>query len=404
MKSFKNVIRPVPEQYGVGFASYERIPEYAASYREVQSGRYWNYFFTNTNQTFPKGEPICKEFVIDGFSPNLNKSLHVGHLRNLATARSLSALLSAHASCKPVSLLGASQGVLSTALTGYDNWCKFVGYSPTIYYDVLQPWDFVPVRLAEEKDAAAFPSDKPPTGCKVFDGPEGPVIVVRSDGRPTYGFYDLSFAASVKPTHYITGDEQTGHFKSLGLGEKHLPMGLVLGADGKKMKSRSGGSPSADEILGQIVCKLEETPNPKELAWNVLAWNFLHAARAHVVKYDLDKWTNPDQPGLYITYTYARLHSALNNEVAVCADLNEFDVSLLGFAAYCDYYERQCVDGMCVAQLANYAQALSQKLNLAYHKEKIRGGRPGFRYAVSKATEVLGRVLDLLGMFRLVKV
>lgn len=396
-------MRPIPEQYGVGFTSYERKPEYADTYHEVQEGRYWNYFFTANNFNFPKIEyKQTTPITIDGFSPNLNKSLHVGHLRQVALACSLTRILYHHTPCRIVSLLGASQGVLSTAVAEYDNWCKFLNYKPELFYDVLQPIDYVECRPAEKKDNEHF--DKPPTNCKIFDGPKGPVIVVRSDGRPTYGFYDLAFAKNVNPTHYITGDEQAGHWAGLGFSSKHLPMGLVLGKDGKKMKSRTGDSPSAKDIINQIVERLDKTPDPDKLAWNVVAWNFLHTARAHTVRFDPENWTEPDQPGLYITYTYARLISALGSIEGNPIDLIDFDVELLGISSYYAYYEEKAVSGMDSAPLANFAQSLAKKLNVAYHKEKIQGGRQGFQYAVSKTTAVLKHVMVLLGMFPLERV
>lgn len=398
------MIRPIPEKFGVGFTSYKQLPEYSGVYREEKSERYWNYHFTANCYNWPvkKIDPITT--IVDGFSPNLNKSLHVGHLRNLAIARSLTSILSEYGNCRPVALLGASQGVLSTSIKDFNRWCDFVGYKPEIFYDVLQPVDYVNCRLAEERDNQYFPEDKPPTGTKVYDGPNGPIIVVRKDGRPTYAFADLAFAASVKPTHYITGDEQKEHFKSLGLGDKHLPMGLVLGKDGKKMKSRTGDAPSASEILKQIEDRFEKTPEPHLLAWNVLAWNFLSPSRSHTVKYDPEKWTNPDQPGLYITYTYARMKSALAGYDPVLNELNEFDVELLGTTSYSSFYEQQCIENMDSSPLANFALTLAKKLNLAYQKEKIQGGRPGFQYAVFTATKTLGRVLRLLGMFEIEKV
>lgn len=449
------MIRPIPEQHGVGFTTYERKPEYASRYREEQTGRYWNYYFTPFAFDWPEVKVSIPPVTIDGFSPNLNKKLHVGHLRNLATARSLTRILDLFTPVRIVSLLGASQGVQSTAVVEYNKWCEFLNYKPELFYDVLQPWDYVTCRPADPKDNEHFSFDKPPTGCKMFDGPKGPVIVVRSDGRPTYGFYDLAFSKNVNPTHYITGDEQISHWAGLGMGEKHLPMGLVLGKDGKKMKSRTGDSPTATEIIDQIIERLKESADPERLpdfdrlAWNVAAWNFLHTARSHTVKFDLETWTHPDQAGLYITYTYARLMSALGEDahkelphyltekcrdyvtngrgspgmLSVFAedyldklaewsqrfpdpeyDLTIFDVELLGTAAYAKFYLERCVDGMDPAPLANYAQVLAKKLNAAYHHEKIKGGRYGFRYAVSSSTAVLRRVMNLLGMFPLEKV
>lgn len=395
------MIRPIPEGHGIGFYSNEQLPQYAGVYREEQVGRFWNYHVTSDVQKWP--EPLIKvgPYTIDGFSPNLNKSLHVGHLRQLALAKSLQSLL--HES-KFVALLGASQGVFEYATKELNEWFDFVNYHPTLYYDVLMPRDQHIVPRWTEYEATEN------VGCEIFDGPKGPVIVVRSDGRPTYAFADVAFAKTVSPTHYITGAEQKEHFQSLGLGDKHLPMGLVLGADGKKMKSRTGDGVTAKELVQEIVDHFDPTPDPQRLAWNVVAWNFLHVSRNHNVKYDPVAWTKVDAPGMYITYTYARIKSAL----AGCDlqswskqnpdpqyDLTQADIELLGFAGQYVYYKNLSLSKLDPASLANYTYELAAKLGSAYHAEKIQGGRCGFGYAVDVACDALHSCMTDLGMFPL---
>ena len=397
----------------------ERLPEFAGQYHEVNKGRFWNYHFTAENFEWPSEKQEPQKYVIDSFSPNLNKTLRVHHLRGLALAKSLDKILSQNShSVFHVSLLGASQGVLSEAISKLKKWFDFLDFYPNLNYDVLQPWDYVDCRLVED-------SENPMNGCKVWDGPKGPVIVVRSDGRPTYTFYEIAFAKNINPTHYLTGVEQKEHFEALGLGDKHLPMGLVLGKDGKKMKSRSGDSPSADEIIENIKERLEETPEPEKLAWNVLAWNFLHVSRAQNVKYDPDLWTDPDAPGLYITYTYARMMSALRKsnyharkmsmrtpskcdfeeDDSPCPiNLTESDVELLGCAAYLKHYTKRAIASLDPTQLANYAHTLARRLGTAYHQEKIDGGRYAFQFAVAESLRALKQTMSQIAMFPLEKV
>lgn len=438
------MIRPIPQGYGIGFTSSERLPEYAGKYREEQVGRFWNYYVTADCQSWPEKPVTAGPFIIDGFSPNLNKSLHVGHLRQLALAKSLQSTLNSFNVHKDhskfVALLGASQGVYEYATKELNEWFDFVNYHPTLYYDVLMPRDKDVVPSWTEYEA----TDK--IGCEIYDGPKGQVVVVRSDGRPTYAFWDISFAKTVGPTHYITGAEQKEHFQSLGLEDKHLPMGLVLGEDGKKIKSRTGDAMTAKEVLEEIKSQFDPTPYPDKLAWNVLAWNFLHVSRSQNVKFNPKEWTKTDSPGMYITYTFARLKSALQSDsiridpvskkgldkgfdptnywepdqhlrvqqswldaVDVWSkenpdphyDYTQADIDLLGFASQYVYYKNMSIYKMDTASLANFTYDLAVKLGKAYHSEKIQGGRYGFGYALDKVTAVLRHCMSDLGMFTL---
>lgn len=444
------MIRPIPDSHGVGFFSMERLLQYAGRYREENVGRYWNYYVTPDCQEWPEKwldmlKAVDKRpYVVDGFSPNLNKSLHVGHLRQLALAKSLSAMLP-QTGAKFVAILGASQGVYKYAQDQLKEWFDFVGYHPELYYDVLMPKDADIVVRRPAKMPMKFTNEHgkevvQDTDCEVWDGPKGPIIVVRKDGRPTYAFADIAFAKIVAPTHYVTGAEQQDHFASLGLGEKHLPMGLVLGADNKKMKSRTGDSVTAAEVMEQIIARFDPTPEPKKLAWNVLAWNFLHVARSKNVKFIPEEWTKPEAPGMYITYTYARIKSALKGEPSgmwippwqmkavkkdfqptapeegnfdyeeVCKawskanpdpeyDLTQSDADLVGFADQYKYALCRCIASMDPAIMANYTHDLAARLGVAYHSEKIQGGRYGFKYAIYDAVGVLRRCMWYLGMY-----
>lgn len=445
------MIRPIVGPQGVGFFSMEPLPQYAGKYNYVQMGRYHNYLVTPDNYEWPvewkdlmgpyEDQPQAK-YVIDGFSPNLNKSLHIGHLRQLALARSLKGIL--HHKTRFVSLLGASQGLYDYAEKELNQWFEFVKYQPELYYDVLMPKDvdIVPRRKVEDPQREY-------NGCEVWDGPNGPVVVVRSDGRSTYAFHDLAFAKKVAPTHYVTGAEQKEHFDNLGLGEKHLAMGLVLGGDGKKLKSRDGGTDAkAESVMQEVMANLDDTcPEKRKLAWNVLVWNFLTVSRTQNVKYKPDEWTKPDAPGMYITYTYARIHKALEGlpdkprtepnsmkairhkfepvwdeskpedwgwDMAVREwspshpdpqyDVTQADADLMGFANYYGYYLKRSIDTMDPTHIATYAHDLARRLGKAYHQEKIQGGRYGFQHAIWDANNTLQRAIWALGMFDLKQV
>jgi len=395
--------QPLPKKFGVGIMSLEKLD--LPGYRYEHVGRYHNYYVTKENWEYPISRDEswgkrkqCSKYIIDGFSPNLNKELHVGHLRNLALAHAFSHLYHAY----PVAMLGASLGVKKKAIEGWKWWTNFLHYKPDVYYDVLLPNDVLETR-----------SENDGTELQYWDGPNGEVPVVRSDGKRLYTYHDLVFAKEVGPTHYVTGHEQKQHFESLGLGDKHLPMGLVLGTDGKKMKSRDGEAFLAVDAMNCVKEMIGDVPEPDRLAWNILAWNFLHVSRENNVKFDAEKWVKPEAHGMYVSYTYARVCSALgciptrfdSYKQHVHQDtLLEKDVLLLGFSQQFSHYRNQSMEKFDLAPIANYSFELAREINFAYNQEKIRGGREAFFDVIQHATWQLGQCLFTLGMFQLRKI
>lgn len=403
-------IRPMNSKHGIGFTSNEALPEdMVEGYSYKKEGMHHNYHVTGQRYHWPVSYSTDEvERVIDAFSPNLNKDLHVGHLRNLAIANSLNKIRGVNT--KFVALLGCSLGVKKAALDNWEKWTNFVDYHPDVYYDCALPQDMIETRVQDPE--AMFPSVSP----EIWDGPQGEVIVRRSDGRYLYAFHDLSFAAYVGPTHYITGHEQKEHFDSLGLGEKHFSMGLVLGDDGKKMKSRDGGAFLATEAMEQLQSNFKETPEPEKLAWNLLSWNCLQVKRDRDLKFEPEKWIEPNSPGMYITYTYARILSALGDAwdhnikswggmvgdtTALWRpeDPDSFDVKLAGLAEQYPYYLNKSINDIDPSPLAQFAHTLALSLGKAYHKEKIKDGRDTFKKSVMWAAYRLRCCMDDLGMF-----
>jgi arginyl-tRNA synthetase len=327
--------------------------------------------------------------VIDGFSPNLNKHMHAGHLKNLAVAAALSNIAGGG---KAVAMLGASLGVKDGALQQYDAWCELAGYSPTVYFDTELPAP--PQALADGVGEYG--------NCKMYNG----VVVYKSNGAATYAAHELSFAATVAPTHYLTGAEQGPHFASLGLGHKHLPLGLVCGADGKKMRStvkvpgEEANVLSAQELLDSVVAALDHTPEPLKLAWNILAWQFNSASVATATKFNLAQWAKPDCAGLYMTYTYAKVQSALAKATATAdaSGVTQVDADLLGYAGYYHYHHGKAQKQMQPCHVAQYGLALAKKLAGVYAQHSIKDAPAGLLYAVQAATATLGKCIADLGM------
>ncbi len=437
-------IRPLPASKGVGFFSHDLIPEYQnAGYRVEQSGPVWNYYFTKENYSWPF-DPVEKWFegrksplVTDGFAPNLNKDLHVGHLRNLAVGNAIVKMTRGEA----VAMLGASLGVKTGAEDKFDALCSWLGYKPKKYYDVLLPTDVLEHRLdlpepGELGTLAGEIDHEIRTGrmklAKVWDGPHGKVIVVTSDGRKLYSYHDLVFAQIVGPDYYVTGGEQAEHFKSLGLGDKHLPMGLILGDDGTKMKSRTGTAFSLEDAIQATLDALgkeggERRAAPsRELAWNVLCWHMLSVARSQNVKWNVDHWCRPESPGMYVSYTAARIHSAvmsidmdqMDGDLSLDSlrtmavhyhtgcrkEMTDSDLILAGWCEYAKFYHAESLKKMDPAQIAHYLHDLARVLGRAYHAEKIVGGRLPFVVFVTRALLHLQAGMRGIGMFVTTKV
>jgi arginyl-tRNA synthetase len=296
-----------------------------------------------------------------------------------------------------VALLGASLGVLPGALEELKSLFDFVGYHPHVHLDTDLPKGLISVALGTGKY----------TGCLVWYGPLGPVVAVKANGQSTYAYHDLVYAQIVKPDWYVTGCEQAGHFAALGLADKHLPMGLVLGPDGTKIKSSSGQPLLASEAFDLVIGQFDPTPQPKKLAWNILAYSFLLQSLNSNSKFDPVQMTKPSAPGMYVTYTLAKVHSALaKSEIPLGQEvrmptLSEGDVLLLGLAAYADYYHHQAKKANDPAPLANYLLTLAKGLAKVYAKQSIKDGPPGFQFAVAQAFQTLHQGMVTLGLFPL---
>ena len=384
-------VRPLPEKVGVGFQSEQKLTN---TYREVNAGHCWYYFVTPDSWAWPEHPVVEKNRIkIDGFSPNLNKKLHVGHLRQLAIANCLKSVLP-HADF--VSLLGTT-GILKQSVDDLNEWFNFLDFKPKLYYDALMPQD---LEIVPRKNGEG---DK--EGALVWDGPHGPVVVMRKADefgfrRTTYAFHDLAFAATVKPDYYLTGVEQVKHFHDLGLESKHLPMGLVMDADRKKLKSRNGDVFMAEDAFRLVQEAMQPVPDPKRIIWNVIAWNMLANSRTTYVQFEPERWVKPESPGMYISYTWARLKSALGSvDSEGSTEMNQSDVDLVGYSQYSYFHVIKTQATMDAVGLANYLYNLCRRVTKAYHSEKIRDGRPGFRFAIGKCFNVISYCMKMLGMF-----
>jgi arginyl-tRNA synthetase len=135
---------------------------------------------------------------------------------------------------------------------------------------------FLP-KVLEELDQLGLLVEDAGAKCVFLDGftnKEGkplPLIVQKSDGGYNYATTDLAairYRVNVDDAQrviYPVGVEQTNHFIQIfQVGKKagwitddrtfiHLPLGLILGEDGKKLKSRSGDAPRMVDLLTEAI-------------------------------------------------------------------------------------------------------------------------------------------------------
>jgi arginyl-tRNA synthetase len=207
----------------------------------------------------------------DGFSPNLNKSLHLGHLSNLVYASAISNLCP-HLS--PVSILNDTDDHKDKELfyEEYKEICKKFNYKRerdffssemqfVDFFEIygklfIQDDDFADRYIKEVKYKVFVSNDKGFENCIVVETPKTKQakVIVKSDGSTNYLNQDLAFAKKLHlPILYLTGAEQISHFEIVNEfypKNKHLAIGLIT-TDKEKMSSRLGNVVYLKDILEQ---------------------------------------------------------------------------------------------------------------------------------------------------------
>ena len=238
----------------------------------------------------------------DGFSPNLNKHLHLGHLSNLIIAKAIQKL---NISDETIAILGDTlDGAVEKedALSKYKNYLHKFDYNLNeLFYASGQKLSFN--FLIEGTDEYV--------GTKIFDLKDEKIVGVKSNGNTTYFYQDVALAQKLNaPTLYLTGFEQNNHFNSLKKifpSIEHKGLGLVL-IKGKKMSSSEGNVYFAEDVLNHFK---EVFPGNDKLVYNVLAGQILKYSLATVKNIQINEINSVKTSlGLYLSYTMARMFSA----------------------------------------------------------------------------------------------
>ena len=314
---------------------------------------YLNIFIDGLEYRWQDLFSVDKSFIyFDGFSPNLNKELHLGHLSNLVYASAISNLCP---DLIPVSILNDTDNHTNKEqfFEEYKEICKKFNYKRKRDF-MSSDMNFAPFyrigdkifleeddkkdRYLKEINYKVFVSkDKGFENCIVVETPKTKElkVIVKSDGTTNYLNQDLDFAKKLHlPMLYLTGAEQISHFdtvKEFYPKNKHLAIGLIT-TDAEKMSSRKGNVVFMKDILNKY--------NVNTLKDTFLNYHFKTFKDNIKIEQGLSKYfTNSakkfDNKKLYLVYLNAQnnynpslLYKSLINESENDID---FGLQLLGY-------------------------------------------------------------------------
>lgn len=454
-----------------------------------------------------QGKHILLEYV----SPNTNKPLHLGHLRNATLGWSISKLLNSTGSRVTKTQIINDRGIhIMKSLLSYQRWSngetpentktkgdKFVGKyyvkfseeakkDPKLEEEVqalLRQWEsgdkelrklwrqmnkWAEAGLAETCERIGISFDRIDFESNIYEEgrdlvqeatknklankrTDGSIVVdltdegldekvlLRADGTTVYVTQDLALAKRrLSDLHpdlllYIVGQEQEYHFKVLFLilerlkiasteKLKHLSYHLVTLPDGR-MKSREGTVVWADDLLDNLnelatkeLKKRNDKLSTREIRRRaeIIA---LAAAKFYLlrVRPNSDIKFNPKESiaftgrtGPYLLYTFARIESIFRKSKKKLATIKppknismvEWQI-ILSLANYPEEVVR-ATEAYDPSFIADYAYALTKKINDFYETEPVLKAEPKLRawrlQLLKNSQQVLGNALDLLGI------
>jgi arginyl-tRNA synthetase len=179
------------------------------------------------------------------------------------------------------------------------------------------------------------------------DGDPLPLIIKKRDGGYNYATSDLACIIDrverlqAEDLVYVVGAEQKQHFEMVfasarksGLIDSrhttnHVPFGLVLGPDGGKLKSRSGGAVKLLDLLNEAIDRASASVkgrNPditqeelgrlsRSIGIGAVKYSDLKSDRTKDYVFDWEKMLSFEgETGPYLQYAHARISSILRND------------------------------------------------------------------------------------------
>ena len=308
MKLNINKIKQTPSHLEFGFCQYgeltNEVKKWAAywNFKTQQSGPFTNIIIPTNQNLFECFEiPSSYEYV-DGFSPNLNKELHIGHLSNLVIANAFQKL---GVGKKFIAILGDTlDGNVDkeTALEKYKSYCNDFDYKVS---DI-----FFASKMELKNQSLLTDGDGDYSDTQIFEIDNDKLVGVKGNGNTSYFYQDVALAEHLnKPTLYLTGFEQDNHFNSLKKlfpHTNHIGLGLVM-LNGQKMSSSLGNVLYLDNFINEL---LPQFNNNIQLVYNILAGQILKSKPNQIKSIDSKLISNPKQSlGLYLSYTLASVKS-----------------------------------------------------------------------------------------------
>jgi len=308
MKIDINKIKTTPSNFGFNFCVFgkpsDEIKDWCNHWnlQMIESGPYTNIIVNDefkVSEAF--NEPQTYEYI-DGFSPNLNKHLHVGHFSNLIIANAFQKL---GLGKKFIAILGDTldgQVDKGDALNSYLKNCNDFGYK----VDEI----FYASKMELKNKSLLKDGEGDYVGSKVFDLVDEKLVGIKSSGSTSYFYQDVALASQLdSSTLYLTGFEQDNHFKSLKKlfpKTNHVGLGLVL-LDGKKMSSSEGNIIYMKDFIDNLMVLFN---GDIKLVYNIIAGQILKSAPHTNKSIDTKLIGNPKLSlGLYLSYTMAHIKS-----------------------------------------------------------------------------------------------
>lgn len=387
-----NEIRTLPADMPFGFCVYgepsEKIVDWANSWGfRIEKGEKYTNILVPLNFDIKECFDKFHQYkYVDGFSPNLNKHLHVGHMSNFILAKAFQSL---EVGDSFISILGDTlEGDVEKhdAFDKYEMYCKMFGlHVSNVFYASDMKYEGNLLKDGEGKYE----------GTKVFDAGDEKIVGIKSDGSTSYFYQDMALAQKLDaPTLYLTGHEQDGHFgtlKKFHPHTNHIGLGLVKVDAGKKMGTRHGNALYFADLLEETAKKFD---GDFELAYNVLAGFILKIDPKKDKKINTKFLDNAkNSPGLYLSYTLARLTSA---GVRATKTL-EFNNTVLQYKYMKSLYNLQ------PNILFNGLVEHCKMINGLYGTHRIEGN-PENEVMFSNFKEDLELGMNLLGLFLIDKV